>query len=350
MLALLAAALLAAGGSPPTAAGDTTVMIERPADADRVLQETTLRLRRELVAAGYGSEVVTCPVDPAADASADACPRDQTSAVISLARDVGATSILVTSRLRSGRELRRHVRVPNEDGGGDATLLAVRAVELLRDLQLEVAQVAAGDDEDPRPVELDKESAPGVPLRWYLWAGGSMLFIPWTTYSTVGLANASPIGPAPGCEVGVGIQVNDQVMLVADAVGPFAASLPLGAPSRTDAPYSDRSVYDVVARLALRLGTRSATQGLFSQVFVGLSYMYADLDSSISNNSRSALAPMVGGGPGYTLQVTRTLLASLDLEVAAAPDLRIVTQQADLQAKSGMFRAFLNLTAAVRLP
>ena len=48
------------------------------------------------------------------------------------------------------------MHVEANEGGGDATLLAVRAVELLRDLQLEVAQVAE-DDEDPKPLELYNE-------------------------------------------------------------------------------------------------------------------------------------------------------------------------------------------------
>ncbi len=342
MLALLAAALLAAGGSPLDAAAPhgPTVMIERPADADPVLQETTLRLRRELAAAGHDSEVATCPVD--LFAGAGACPRDETRAAISLARAAGATAIFVTSRLKNGRELRRQMRVQDQDGGADATLLAVRAVELLRDVQVEVAQVT-GDDEDPRPLELYKDGAPPQPLRWYLWAGGSVSFIPWTT--------SHAIGPATGFQVGVGVQVNEQVMVVLDAAGPFAESLPIGSPTVTGGLYADRSVYDVVARLALRVGTRSAAAGMFSKVFVGLSYVYADVDPSISNiSSRSAVAPMVGGGPGYTLQVTRTVLASIDLEVVAVPNLRIESQRKEVLAESGSFRAFLNLTAAVRLP
>jgi len=349
MLVLLAAALLAAGGSLSTAASpeSPTVMIERPADADPVLQETTSRLRRELAAAGYGSEVATCAVDPASGAGA--CPRDQTStrAAISLAHAGGATSIFVTSRLKSGRELQRHVRVPSEEGGDDATLLAVRAVELLRDLQVEVAQVA-GDDEEPKPVELDKGSAAPRPLRWTLWAGGSLLVVPWTTNTT---STTSPaVGPATGCEVGLGVQVNDQVMVVLDAAGPFATSLPLGAPKSADGPYSDRTVYDVVARVALRLGTRSAVQGMFTKVFVGLSYTYAELDPSISGSSRSALLPMVGGGPGYAFQITPRLLASIDLEIVGITNLRIENKLRSVLAESGIFRGFLNLTAAVRLP
>lgn len=341
MLVLLAAALLAAGGSPPTAASPAspTVMIARPADADPVLQETTSRLGRELAAAGYASEVATCPVDPVAGAGA--CARDQSRAAISLARADGETSIFVTSRLRSGRVLRRHVRVQSQDGGDDATLLAVRAVEVLRDLQLEVAQVA-GDDEDPKPVELYKESAAPQPLRWYLWAGGSMLFVPWTT--------SRPVGATSGGALGLGAQVNEQVMVVLDAAGPFAGSLPVGSPRPSGGPYSDRSVYDVVARLTLRLGTGSAVRGMFSKLFVGLSYTYAELDSSISGSSRGALAPMVGGGPGYTFQLTPRLLASIDLEVAGIPNLRIETKLGGVLAESGTFRAFLNATAAVRLP
>ena len=125
MLGLLAAALLAAAGSPATGAPPTppAVTIARPADADAVLQETTSRLRPELAAAGYGSQVATCAVDPMTGPTA--CPRDQTLAIISLARANGTTSIFVTSRLQNGRELHRHVQVEAENGGGDATLVRI---------------------------------------------------------------------------------------------------------------------------------------------------------------------------------------------------------------------------------
>src|SRR5947209_7199654 len=78
-------------------------------------------------------------------------------------------------------------RVQAEDGGGDATLLAVRAVELLRDLQLEVAQVA-DDDEDPTPLEPFSGGAGSTGSRWYLWGGGAVLLVPWTTSSSFDVA------------------------------------------------------------------------------------------------------------------------------------------------------------------
>jgi hypothetical protein len=343
MLALVAAALLAAAGGPATAARPArpAVMIARPADADPVLEEATFRLRSELAAAGYDSQVATCAVDPLTG-PAD-CPREGTVAAISLVRANGTTSIFVTSRRRSGRELRRHVRVSTEDGGADATLLAVRAVELLRDLQLEVAQVAE-DDENPKPVELFQEPAGAQAGRWSLWGGGSMLLVPWTA--------SRPVGPTWGGIIGVGAELTEQVMLVLDAAGPFAGSLPIGAPNST-ASYSDRPLYAVVSKLALCVGTRSAVRGMFSKVFVGLSYTHVQLDPTISTDSSgSDVTPMVGFGPGYTLQITPRLLVSINLElVATSSNFRIAEKTGgSVLAQSGMYRVFLNVTTAVRLP
>src|SRR6185312_13950442 len=137
MLALLALLLAAAGPGTALPPGSPVVSIDRPAQADAILAEASLRLRAELAASGYDSRIVSCDVDPLAG-PAD-CPRDETVASISLARAADATSIFVSSKLKSGLELRRQVRVRNDDGGSDATLLAVRAVELLRDLQVTVA-------------------------------------------------------------------------------------------------------------------------------------------------------------------------------------------------------------------
>ena len=71
------------GAGAADAAGRATDLAARAADADPVLQETTLRLRPELAAAGYGSQLATCAVDPVAGPAA--CPRDTTLATISLA-------------------------------------------------------------------------------------------------------------------------------------------------------------------------------------------------------------------------------------------------------------------------
>ena len=338
MLALLVAALLAAGPGIGDRPPPPVVMIARPANPNLVLEETTWRLRAELAAAGYGSQVVTCAADPLSGRLE--CPRDETLATIALARANGTTTISVTSRLRKGAELRREVHVDTKDGGGDATLLAVRAVELLRDLQLEVAQVAQ-DDEDPKPLELYHE--PGRPPgRWYLWGGGSALLTPWTT--------SAAFVVAPGVILGVGIRLDEKVMLVLNAAGPFASSLPLGSRNASGA-VTDRSIYTGVGKLALRLGAQSAVQGFFSKFFVGLSYTYVQLDPAVSyGSSGTAVAPLAGFGPGYTIRITPRLCVSTDLEVVATTNIKIVTSTRLTLAESGTVRLFFNVMAGVALP
>ena len=67
--------------------------------------------------------------------------------------------------------------------------------------------------------------APGsTGSRWYLWGGGAMLFVPWTT--------SRAFGAAPGGLVGLGMRLNEQAMIIVDAAGPFAASLPIGSTDR----------------------------------------------------------------------------------------------------------------------
>lgn len=336
LLALLATASGPAIGAPPP---PPVVLIARPADADPVLEETTLRLRAELAAAGYGSQAAMCAEDPRSGRAA--CPRDETLATISLARANGTTTIAVTSKLRKGADLRREVQVNADDGGGDATLLAVRAVELLRDLQLEVAQVAR-DDEDPRPLELYHEPARSPGVRLFLWAGGSMLLTPWTT--------SPAFDAAPGAVVGLGMRLDEQVMLVLDAAGPFAASLPVGSRDARGS-VTDRSIYAGVAKLALCLGAQSAVHGFFSKFFVGLSYTYAELDPAVSHGSSgTSVAPMVGFGPGYTIRITPRVFVSTDLEVVATNNLRIDTSKWMILTESGTARLFFNVVAGFALP
>jgi hypothetical protein len=342
MLGLLAAALLAVAGSPapePAASGPV-VMIERPAGADPVLQETSLRLRAELAAAGYSSRMATCAVDPLAG-PAD-CPRDETLASISLARANDTTSIFVTSRRRSGLELRRQVRVQAQDGGGDATLLAVRAVELLRDLQLEVAQ-AAHDDEDPKPLEPFTEPPASTGPRFYLMGGAEMLFTPW--------ANTSHDFPALGGVVGLGARLGQRFLLIVDGAGPFAITLPIGSPIVASGPRTQRNVYQAIGRLALRVGGRSGVEGPFATFFAGAVYMDVQLDPLVSNGPGQVLSPLVGFDIGYTVRITPSLIVAGEVELIDSPwkiEIDDRTRQSLTDSSYGWVA--VNVTAALGLP
>ena len=83
---------------------------------------------------GLEGQFVDCPPNAAGDPGA--CPDAAAPATISLTRDDGIVEIGVRTILPDGLELSRHVRVLARDGGDDPSVLAVRAVELLRDLRL----------------------------------------------------------------------------------------------------------------------------------------------------------------------------------------------------------------------
>ncbi len=288
MLALLALLVAAngAGGEPdvsPQVSPEVSpqVSIDWPTDADAVLTETSLRIKAELAAAGTASRIALCAVDPLAG-PAD-CPRDGTAASVSLARSADVTSIFVTSKLKSGLELRRQVRVTDAEGGADATLLAVRAVELLRDLKVEVAVSSAGqgqDSEDPKPLEpfaqKELQQARGAP-RWHLLVGGSTLMIPWTNQPT--------FAPAVGALVGLGARLSQHVLLVVEASGPFATSLLIRG--RSERPITPIASSIRGSRgLSVRFGRRSAVEGVFGAPMVGLNYMHLQLDAPNLNGAR----------------------------------------------------------------
>lgn len=342
MLALLAVLLAAAGpGAAPPPGAKPVVAIDCPADADAVLTEATFRLRAELAAAGYDSRTVTCDVDPKAG-PAD-CPRDETLASISLARADGVTSIFVSSKLKSGLELRRQVRVRGDDGGADATLLAVRAVELLRDLQVTVATAAAVDSEDPRPLEPFAQPPPPGPPRWQLVAGSTTLMIPWTHRST--------FDPAFGALIGIGRRYGQRVLAIVQAAGPFATSLPVAQQAGTLA-LADRPLYQAITGLSVRVGRLSAVEGWFGSAFAGASYMHLDLSASGLNGPGHTLSPMVGLGLGYTSRVTKSFSVTAELDLKDTDDIQVKAGDEHapvLLTESGYIWMALNLTATVPL-
>lgn len=336
MLALLA--LFLATGGPGGAATEPppprpVVAIDRAADpdADPVVVEASLRLRAELASAGYDSRVVICDVDALAG-PAD-CPRDQTLASISLARAGEVTSIFVSSRLENGLELRRQVRVRADDGGTDATLLAVRAVELLRDLQVEVAATAAEDPEDPKPLEpFEQPAAPAPPPRAYVVAGAATLLIPWS--------GRSALDPAFGGVLGLGVRYSQRLFVALEAAGPFVNSLPVAGPTGAP-PFGEHALYQAVGRMSARIGWKSGVEGLYAAPSVAISYTHLQL---------GALSPLLGLAIGYTLRLPAAWPITAEVSVVDAPDLEVKDPtQTVLITHSGHWWGALDLTAALPL-
>ena len=341
MLALLAVLVAAAGPGAAPPAAVQVVSIDRPADADAVVTEASLRLRAELAAAGYGSRIVICDVDPKAG-PAD-CPRDETVASISLARTADVTSIFVSSKLKSGLELRRQVGMRGADNDTDATLLTVQAVELLRDLQVTVATAAAVDSEDPQPLEPFAQPPPPGPPRWQLVAGAVTLMIPWS--------NRPLFDPAFGALVGIGRRYGQHVLVIVEAAGPFATSLRI-AEQMGRAALADRTLDQAVGGLSVRVGRVSAVEGLFAAAFAGASYMHLDLNApNLNNTPGHTLAPLVGIGVGYTTRVAKSLSISGELDLEDTDDIQVwsAKDNAAVLTETGHLWMALNLTATVPL-
>lgn len=334
MLLLLALLFAAAGGDAAT----QVVSVERPGGPDPLLAETALRIRAELATTGLQSRIVSCDVDPKAG-PAD-CARDGTQASISLARADEVTSIFVSSRLKSGLELRRQVRVRSDDGGADATLLAVRAVELLRDLQVEAAAAAADDPEEPKPLEPFAQPATPGPPRWHLVAGAATLMIPWT--------GKRGLDPAVGAVLGIGAQFGPHLLAIFEAAGPFAASLPV-ARDNGDSTYSDRSVFQAIARVSVRFSRGSAVEGPFAAPFVGLTYIHLSLDAPNLTGSGQTLAPLVGFGLGYSTRLLESVLLTAEVDVDEAPDIQVPDVQNHVLAESGHLWMTFNVSATLPL-
>ncbi len=304
--ALWVGLMMAAAGEPSLAAPAPTpterpapspssiVGVRRPPLGDSVLTEAGSRLRSELAAMGLEGQFVDCPpteTDPGA------CPDAQATATISLARrDDGIVEIGVRTILSDGLELSRHVRVLARDGGDDPAVLAVRAVELLRDLRLTGQRPAprgprgpARDDEDPP----SPPPPPPPPPGWTLSTGVALLGSP--------RGDQPGVGPAFGLTIGVGKIIGPHLLVVASFAGPFNTSL---------GPYDGRSaaLVQALAVLELRFRLQMGPFEPFAAVLTGINYLQATVPGSVEFQAppadNSAWVPMFGvavGGCGSFL-------------------------------------------------
>ena len=93
-----------------------------------------MRIRSELDAANLSNRALTC----AGGVGSASCDATASAAAIALSRQDGLAIIRVIATLPDGYELHRLIRVPAAAGGDDPSVLAMRAVELLRDIYLDV--------------------------------------------------------------------------------------------------------------------------------------------------------------------------------------------------------------------
>ena len=153
---LLALGVLATIGLfAPAAARAASVIIVRPANSLSVMVETLVRLRGELISAGFDTEIV----DGAAVGSAGGNPRaglEQLAArrgadaVVAIVGDLSPDSVEVWVIDKvTGKSVVR--RVPFEPGAARASkTLAIRSIELLRSSFLEIDLAARDRQSEPR--------------------------------------------------------------------------------------------------------------------------------------------------------------------------------------------------------
>jgi hypothetical protein len=212
------------GGS--ASASGSGVAVIRPPVGDSVLEEASLRIRSELDAAGTSNRLIDCsgPGNP----EPHDCPDSSAVARIALFREEGVATLQVLASLPDGLELRRHVRVPAEAGGSDPAVLAVRAVELLRDLYLDIPRVArrptpTAAAAKPNETRATAAAAPAEPvLAGSAFLGGGVVQGRWG------------LNAAPGPSVGVGVAIRSRLRLLASVAGPFQTRVgPSGAEADT---------------------------------------------------------------------------------------------------------------------
>lgn len=327
--ALWVGLLMAAAGEPsfatptptptPAEAAPSTnalVAVRRPPPGDTVLAEAGLRLRSELAAMGLEGQLVDCPPT---ETDEGGCPDTEATATISLARrDDGIVEIGVRTILPDGLELSRHVRVLARDGGDDPAVLAVRAVELLRDLRLTGQRPAprrptgpARDDEEPR-----LPPPPPVPPRWRLSTGGAMLASP---------AGSQPgVGPALGVAISAGAVVGPHLLVFASFAGPFNTSL---SATNTFVPPTPGRLVQALATLELRFKFMVGPLEPFGEVLTGVNYLKATIAGDramIDPSTTSAFVPMFGLGGGVSWSFWKRFYVSADAAIfVTQPDMLV---------------------------
>jgi hypothetical protein len=189
----------AAAAEAPRAAPPVEVAVLRPAEGDRVLAEAAARLRLELSASGLPSVLL--------DGAADAFP-DR----VAFVRQDGTATIDLVGTRPDGSTAHRRVGVPVAEGGDDPAVLALRAVELLRAMRLEVH----GPPPPPAPTAAAGAEAPGPPARDIvrLSLGASLL---------ESEAGAWPATPGPTLTAGAAVVPH--LSVVASLAGPYFRDL-----------------------------------------------------------------------------------------------------------------------------
>jgi len=275
-------------------------VVDPPAD-DRILVEAGVRIRAELDAAGLSNRALTC----AGGVGSAACDATASAAAIALSRQDGLATIRVIATLPDGYELHRLIRVPGAAGGDDPSVLAVRAVELLRDIYLDIPRDFPHHDgpapETPKPAAVAQAPAPPPvserkPLRVFL---GAAL-----------LTGRRGLGPAVAPVLCIALPVGYGLSLAATASGPFEKLI---GDADTGTATTTQALAMIGARYELVFGQFSP----FASLATGIHYIRAEQTPTPSMSqitANDAISPLIAFGAGVSVWVRRWLAATAQLE------------------------------------
>ncbi|HEX4406135.1 MAG TPA: hypothetical protein VH560_14960 [Polyangia bacterium] len=306
------------------ASGDVAVI--RPPGNDHVLVEAAARLRQELGASGLTSDLV--------DAA------DDTTTQVAFVREDGVVTIAVVAardhedganddandEAPAQAPARRRVHVSADEGGDDPSVLAVRAVELLRALRLEVRPAPAAPP--PPPLEPDVvEAPPPTPRLWHLAAGASLLE-----------ARPYAAARARGPTVGASVAVLPYASLVAAFAGPFFTDRP-------PTPGGSAHTREELAVLGIRLETRRRRVNVHAAFMAGLHHLAATYDDRGTTGPPTVLhlvtpqsvwTPVISLSAGASGRVWHSLGVTVEVTaIVAQPSIEIVANERSLGTIGG---------------
>ena len=328
---LLACATAMAAGGQARATLLATLVTEvggvgilAPDTGDPVLTEAVSRLRAELHLVGLEGQLIDCDGEGAQDARA--CSDERTPApeaetppsatrsaragvehaLIALAREDGVVTIEVIERLRNGSKFFRLVYVPSRDGGDDPAVLAVRGVELLRDLHMDVERSRAAE---PPPV-------PAAPVVVTPPPPPAARPGPWRVSALAGLLQGRDgLGPRVGPVLGVSRAFGGRWTAALLASGPYFQDL--GAPGTTDYTSSRQEMALLGVRGALLIGRVHP----FATVSGGALHLVAQGHSSdltALTRRRTLWSALLGAGVGAAFALTGFIDVVAEADVLAA--------------------------------
>lgn len=295
-----------AGRAHAVPAHRSRVAVVRTSPNDKLLREASTRLRAELSAAGFEvAEVDGVPGDPRAEVER-AGGDSRSFATVAIARaGSGAFADVWISDIVTGKTVVRRLSVRGERAG--ATVLAIRALELLRASLLELATPADGSrTESAAPPDVVRWVEPVMP--------GHRSPVPFAglaaSVGVYGLHGFGGIGPALGPAFRVAHGIGAQWF------GRFSLAAPLIAPS-VSAPGGQASVTQYVSSLDIGWATEARPIGAFAWAGAGASYLYTTGAAAPPFHSTSAgVLSFVGTvGVGGLVKLGRSFALSADLAV-----------------------------------